>query len=257
MQKYQVKDWPRWFESAKSRTFKKCTHAYLPNKQDGISFTYIMSLADGASVYGIWHLIVGALSRQLLPRNGWMTSDGTESGKPWTVEEMALQWRRQEKEISRALQVLTSDRVGWIVDRQGYHKDTTVSQSDTIGSSDLDLDLDSDLDSLLSGKPDEYPPAFMELWHAFPRVAKDRSSKKKSFAAWKKIPAGKRTVLVKALDAWKRSQEWVKESGKYIPGAHRWIGEGKWEDRPAPAEGSEGEFAFTPVTEAEADEWVA
>jgi hypothetical protein len=73
-----------------------------------------MAEPDGAAIYGIWHCIVGACSQQK-KRNGWLTSDGESAGSPWGVSDLALKFRRPEKEVERALQVLCSEKVGWII----------------------------------------------------------------------------------------------------------------------------------------------
>jgi hypothetical protein len=37
------------------------------------------------------------------------------AGSPWGVGDLALKFRRPEKEVERALQVLCSEKVGWII----------------------------------------------------------------------------------------------------------------------------------------------
>jgi len=111
---YQIKNWNDNFENYKSRSVEHCSFVCVPNKQDGLGFTRIMVLEDGAMIYGIWNLILGAASRQKSPRDGWLTDDGKPDGMPWRIEEMALRWRRDVAEIQRALDVLSSPSVDWI-----------------------------------------------------------------------------------------------------------------------------------------------
>jgi hypothetical protein len=87
----------------------------VPNKQHGLGLTLILAEPDGANIYGIWCLILGACSRQRRPREGWLTDDGRAAGQPWTVGTLALRWRRTTAELSRALDYLSSDSIGWIV----------------------------------------------------------------------------------------------------------------------------------------------
>jgi hypothetical protein len=111
---YRIKDWDRHFENAKSRTIDSCSFVCIPNKQHGLGFTRIMAEPDGAAIFGIWVLLVEAVSRQSRPRAGWLTEDGTSGGAPWASDDLALRWRRTTKEISRALTFLSSSGVGWI-----------------------------------------------------------------------------------------------------------------------------------------------
>lgn len=108
----------------------------MPNKQDGLGFARIMSLPEGASVFGIWCLILQACSRQAAPRQGYLTDTGVSSGCPWTISDLSMRWRRSEAEVAHAIDILSSQGVGWIrvyesTDTtripQGYHEDTSVS----------------------------------------------------------------------------------------------------------------------------------
>lgn len=110
---YQVINWNEHFENDRSRSREKCGFVCVPNKQHGMGFCRVMAESDGAAIYGIWHCIIGACSQQK-KRDGFLTSDGTATGKPWGVEDLALKFRRPEKEIKRALEVLCSDNVGWL-----------------------------------------------------------------------------------------------------------------------------------------------
>lgn len=112
---YQIKDWNENFENSKSRERDRCSFVCVPNKQHGMSFSRIMAEKDGSTIYGVWHLILGACSQQKKPRNGWLTSDGYQTGTAWVPEDLALKFRRPVQEIKRALEVLTLPQVGWII----------------------------------------------------------------------------------------------------------------------------------------------
>jgi hypothetical protein len=111
---YHVKNWRATFENNKSKERDQCSFVCVPNKQHGMGLTYILSQQDGAAIYGIWQLLVGALSQQKKHRDGWATDDGHQTGRAWAPSDLALRWRRPEAEISRAFDVLLSDRVSWI-----------------------------------------------------------------------------------------------------------------------------------------------
>ena len=113
MSVFQINDWDTHFENDRSRQREKCSFVCVPNKQHGMGFCRIMAEPDGAAIYGIWHLILGACSQQT-KRDGWLTSDGDKAGTPWGVDDLALKFRRPEKEIVRAFEVLCSEKVKWI-----------------------------------------------------------------------------------------------------------------------------------------------
>ena len=111
---YQVKDWDRNFENDRSRSRRNCSFVCVPNKQHGMGFNRIVSEPDGAAIYGIWQMIIGACSQQII-RNGWLTDDGEQTGSPWGADDLAVKFHRPESEIQRALDFLSSPKVGWII----------------------------------------------------------------------------------------------------------------------------------------------
>lgn len=116
---YQVLDWDRLFENNKSRERDQLHFVCVPNKQDGMGLTRVLTHPNGAAIYGIWQLILGACSRQNRPRDGWLTDtgrapDGQEAGTPWAPADLALRWRRPVTEIEEALRVLSAPNIHWI-----------------------------------------------------------------------------------------------------------------------------------------------
>jgi hypothetical protein len=109
---YQIDRWDEFFENNKSRERDACRWVAMPNRHDSMGFLKVMNEPDGATVYGIWCLIVQLCSRQKRPRNGYMTDTGLPAGCPWSAQDLALRWHRTGTEVDRALQVLES--VGWI-----------------------------------------------------------------------------------------------------------------------------------------------
>ncbi len=114
MKLYRVKDWDSHFENDRSRTREKCSFVCVPNKQHGMGFSYLMREKDGAAMYGIWHCIIGACSQQKKPRTGLLTSNGELTGSAWGAADLSVKFRRSETEIVRALEFLSSDKVGWL-----------------------------------------------------------------------------------------------------------------------------------------------
>jgi hypothetical protein len=111
---YQVLNWDDNFENYKSREVDDCSFVCVPNKQHGMGLTRILAEPNGAAIYGVWNLILGACSRQRRPRSGWLTHDGTAEGTAWTVDDLALRWRMTREEVAKALEFLCSDAVGWM-----------------------------------------------------------------------------------------------------------------------------------------------
>ena len=82
----------------------------------------------------------------------------------------------------------------------------------------------------------------LEIWNLAPSKSRTRSSKKKVFDAWRRVPKSSRPTpldLITAIKAWASCEDWTKDGGQFAPGLHLWIKDQKWEDLP---EGS------TPIT---------
>ena len=77
----------------------------------------------------------------------------------------------------------------------------------------------------------------LEIWNLAPSKSRTRSSKKKVFDAWKRIPKNQRPSpidLITAIKAWSSCEDWTKDDGQFAPGLHLWIKDQKWEDLPEP-----------------------
>ena len=74
--------------------------------------------------------------------------------------------------------------------------------------------------------------AFSSFWERYPR----KIGKKAAWRAWGKVkwtPELQATIM-KSLDAAMSSEQWAKDSGRYIPHAATWINGERWEDEMTP-----------------------
>lgn len=110
---YRIRNWSTNFENAKSRKLGRCRYVCMPNKQDGLGLGRILAEPDGATIFGVWCLILQACSRQT-ERAGWLTDDGTEKGRPWDLDDLAFRWRRPIGEVRRCVSVVVAPKVGWM-----------------------------------------------------------------------------------------------------------------------------------------------
>jgi hypothetical protein len=73
------------------------------------------------------------------------------------------------------------------------------------------------------------PDGFLEFWTAYPRKVKRLEAQK----AWAKVDpdALLRSKILAALEVQKRSAEWARNGGQYIPHARTWLNGAQWEDQ--------------------------
>ena len=82
--------------------------------------------------------------------------------------------------------------------------------------------------------------AFETFWDAYPRhVAKDKAR-----TAFNKVPKKEIPALMDALEKHKRSDQWTKDGGQFIPYPAKWLNEKRWKgDAPPSGKGKRAEYA--------------
>ncbi len=77
-----------------------------------------------------------------------------------------------------------------------------------------------------------YSVGFLSFWKAYPK----KISKGDAWTAWKqnKKHMPELSVLLDAIEQQKKSSQWRKENGQFIPGPGKWIRQCKWEDEITP-----------------------
>jgi hypothetical protein len=132
---YQIVDWDNHYENAKSRTIEHTSWCPIPNKQDGLSYSRLMTQKDAAAIYGAFVAVILVASKQAMPREGYLTDTGSIDGIPHTPADLALMTKLPEKTIEAMLIFCTSVSIGWIgaYERngtewtpQGHNGDTAV-----------------------------------------------------------------------------------------------------------------------------------
>jgi len=86
---------------------------------------------------------------------------------------------------------------------------------------------------LLTSSPDLKSNGHAEEFEQFWRIYPKRVGKKKAQAAWKKAVDKPPVVdILKAIEIAKRTDQWTKENGQFIPHPSTWLNEGRWADQP-------------------------
>lgn len=84
---------------------------------------------------------------------------------------------------------------------------------------------------------------FEAFWTAYPK----KKSKGQALSAWKKLKpdSSLQVVILKAIEAQKRSPDWQKDKGQYIPYPTTWLNAMAWEDE-VPTEQKRREVQYLP-----------
>lgn len=77
-----------------------------------------------------------------------------------------------------------------------------------------------------SNTHDVLASAFDTFWSVYPKKTGKEAARK----AFKKIPKSAYSLLVPAVEAQKKSRQWMEENGRFIPNPATWLNQGRWED---------------------------
>ena len=67
---------------------------------------------------------------------------------------------------------------------------------------------------------------FDAFWSVYPKKTGKEAARK----AFKKIPKSAHPLLVPAVEAQKKSRQWMEDNGRFIPNPATWLNQGRWED---------------------------
>lgn len=108
---------------------------------------------------------------------------------------------------------------------------------------DTDIYTRESKDSLVCASRCASDDGFAAFWAAYPK----KKSKGQALSAWKKLKpdSSLQALILKAVEAQKRSPDWQKDKGKYIPYPATWLNAMAWEDE-VPAEQKRREVQYLP-----------
>lgn len=109
MNLYVIRDWKTHYEKAQSRQVDRVSWVPLPVKHDGLGFRRLMRMKNGIALYGAWVLIVQVAAK--CPLRGTLAD---EKGRPLTPEDISLMTGAPSDSLLAALQVFSSEDIGWI-----------------------------------------------------------------------------------------------------------------------------------------------
>ena len=77
-------------------------------------------------------------------------------------------------------------------------------------------------------KPGNYTEDFETFWKAYP----NRKAKVKAFEAWERsTDKPSLAEILTSIESQKKSHEWTKDAGQFIPHPATWINQGRWDDQ--------------------------
>ena len=112
--------------------------------------------------------------------------------------------------------------------------------TDTKHTKEKEKEKEKETTSPISPPGNARSDAFETFWAAYPRkVAKDKAR-----TAFGKVPKSEIPALMESLEKHKRSDQWTKDGGQFIPHPATWLNQKRWQgDAPPAGKGKRTEYA--------------
>ena len=133
---YQIVDWEKHYENAKSKHIDHKTFSCTPNKQDGLGYQLLLKEFNGTALYGAFISVTLIQSKHTKPRKGWLTVDGKRDSRPLTAKDISIKTHIPTKIIQRMLDACCDARIGWITVYDDIANCGKCFQKDTSGDSE-------------------------------------------------------------------------------------------------------------------------
>ena len=205
---FQVRNWGRF------QHYRKRRPPWIKLYRDILDdYEYLtMSLASMALAPCIWLLASES-------EDGTVTDD---------LEKLSFRLHRPKQEIIAAIEELVAKN---FLTRSGDDASTVLAFSKQHATLERETETEAEEETTPSKprKATNYPVDFAAFWDAYPK----KVEKQDALAAWKKTKLERPPldVLLASLEKQKRSLQWTRDEGQYIPHPHRWLKKERWNDQ--------------------------
>lgn len=153
----------------------------------------------------VWKLIVPNLRASRIKR-----LNGRKGGRPCKEEKPEVKERNNH--------------------RFSNHETTGVDTVKSNKEREKEKEKEKDITTTISPPGNARSDAFDNFWKAYPRhVAKDKAR-----SAFRKVPKSEVPALMAALEQHKRSEQWTKDGGQFIPHPATFLNQQRWTDELMP-----------------------
>ena len=116
-------------------------------------------------------------------------------------------------------------------------KQTKAKKPDTVTDTDTDTDTDTYIPPIPpsgESRTDAKTERFSIFWSEYPK----KVGKKAALTAWNRLKPDSALFerIMQAVSNAKKSEQWIREGGRFIPNPATWINQGRWDDELPPPE---------------------
>ena len=137
-----------------------------------------------------------------------------ETNAPVSIRIIYENWHKYQGDFS-------SDRVRKHRSKKGQNETPKKRREEKRGEESIGDAVSSSVSSV----------SFDSFWSSYPR----RVSRSAAMKAWIKVDPSQHEKIIQAIEHHKKSEQWKKDDGKFIPHPATWINQRRWEDELQPA----------------------
>jgi hypothetical protein len=240
----EIAKWNETFENADTRKRQRLGWLFIPTGCDSNGYLSLVAQDGGFEAFGIFLAICQWSATQPRELRGKLVRT---NGAPLTEKDIAVRIRAEACQVSAALNLLTSNDVGWIVEddseKSASHLPLICQSSPDFvqgeGEGEGEGEEQGEGEAIARFRADGRLSGFDEFWRAYPKKKGKGAAEK----AWAKL----RPPLPDILDAlgWQCLQfDWTKERGQFIPDPATYLNRKQWTDEPTTIIRADAELAF-------------
>jgi len=199
----------------------KWIRLWVDETLDGTTFTELTM-----EERGVWFCLLALAGRGRRP--GIVEA---HQGDPWEISALASYLKCSIEvlsstilKLSQVKKVLLDDK--GIISINNWSKYQTSYEK----RKSLSLDTAGEVEGEVEGEEDitPYSPPFCKFWEEYPK----RVCKAAAYKAWKQISPDVVLIekILKAIRIQKKSSQWQKDRGQFVPYPSTWLNQRRWED---------------------------
>lgn len=256
---YRIRGWAEFYEKGRKPSEVIFRWVAIPTKHDGKGYRRLARHPDNVAAFCGWTLILQIAAK--MPVRGVLAD---ENG-PLDAEDLADMTGFPPEIFSTAFTVLTDPKIGWLECFEGSESSGQVAtnmackgvlsgqvatnalskgvlssyrtvQDITVQNRTINKEISPCGEDRSSSIPEKPPVVsiFGKFWNGWPEGGRkaDRKNCEKFWA--KNNLDAEAPAIARGLKAFKVSQEWAEEDGRFIPAPLVWLRKRKWEANPAP-----------------------
>lgn len=235
----RVASWSEHFENNRTRELKVMTWVPVPTKQDGDGYTQVMDHPHGAAHFGTWIAILQVAAK--CDERGTLVRDGRNGVRvAHDATSLSRLTRIPRKTIADAIARLLE--IGWLeedaedvelnpMESTSPHEGAAMSQEDAGISQGAAPSRARAAEQDRTGqerRKDSPSTGFDQFWLAYPRKVGKLDAKR----AWDALGGDRPGIeaLLESIAKAKRSSQWSRDGGRFIPHPATWLRQGRWDD---------------------------